>query len=424
MNLHQLLLTKNDCYRRGQTMKPRGIMVHSTGANNPNLKRYVGPNDGLLGRNPYGNHWNNSGIGKCVHAFIGKLADGSIATYQTLPWNYVGWHAGASANSTHISFEICEDDLRSKSYFEAVYKEAAELCAMLCKKYNLTEKDIICHKEGYRKGIASNHGDVLHWWPKFGKDMDDFRAEVKKLLGSSSSESTTTTKKGYELLDEIKLVDGAKYTSGQSIPDFLFGRKLYVRQIRANGDIVFSTVTSGAVTGVIAQKYIRPYNDNVIVVPETEKEEPKVEITKGVFEVGDEVKLVEGAKYADGKSIPSWLFNKKKLYVREIRRDGNIVFSVLKIGAITGVVKPEALEYYDSVTSPKVEQYKDTPLKEGDAVKLVSGAKYISGQSIPDWVFDRTLYVREIRNNGDVVISTVKTGAVTGVVAQKYLKKV
>ena len=93
----------------------------------------------------------------------------------------------------------------------------------------------------------------------------DFRAEVKKLLGTSSSESTTTTKKGYELLDEIKLVAGAKYTSGQSIPDFLFGRKLYVRQIRANGDIVFSTVTSGAVTGVIAQKYIRPYNDNVIV---------------------------------------------------------------------------------------------------------------------------------------------------------------
>ena len=30
------------------------------------------------------------GIQICVHGFIGKLADGSIATYQTLPWDMVG----------------------------------------------------------------------------------------------------------------------------------------------------------------------------------------------------------------------------------------------------------------------------------------------------------------------------------------------
>lgn len=425
MNLHQLFLTKNDCYKRGQIMVPKGIMVHSTGANNPNLKRYVGPDDGLLGRNLYGNHWNNSGIGKCVHAFIGKLADGSIATYQTLPWNYKAWHAGSSANNTHISFEICEDNLTSKSYFEAVYKEAAELCAMLCKKYNLTEKDIVCHKEGYYKGIASNHGDVLHWWPKFGKDMDDFRAEVKKLLGSSSSGATTTqtTKNTYEKHDEIKLIAGAKYVDGQSIPDFLFGRKLYVVQVRGNGDIVFSTVTTGAVTGVVAQKYIQPYNGNVIVAPEPEKESTKVEVSSGVFNKGDEVKLVAGAKYANGNSIPSWVLS-KKLYVREIKNNGDVVVSILKIGAITGVVKAESLVYYADGTKPIVPQKDDTTLKKGNKVKLISGAKYTSGQSIPSWVFGRTLYVREIRSNGDVVISTVQKGAVTGVVAQKYLKKV
>lgn len=33
-------------------------MVHSTGANNPNLKRYAGSDDGLLGKNQYNNHWN------------------------------------------------------------------------------------------------------------------------------------------------------------------------------------------------------------------------------------------------------------------------------------------------------------------------------------------------------------------------------
>ena len=56
MELHQLYLTKNQCYVRGSTMTPRGVMVHSTGANNPRLGRYVGPDDGLLGSG--NNHWN------------------------------------------------------------------------------------------------------------------------------------------------------------------------------------------------------------------------------------------------------------------------------------------------------------------------------------------------------------------------------
>lgn len=183
MNLHELIFTENACYKAGKKIAVRGIMVHSTGANNPWLRRYVGPNDGLLGENKYNNHWNQEMEREvCVHAFIGKLADGTIATYQTLPWNHRGWHAGGSANNTHIGFEICEDGLADASYFNAVYTEAVELCVYLCKLYGLSEKDIICHSEGYRKGVASNHADVLHWFPKHGKSMDTFRADVKALL--------------------------------------------------------------------------------------------------------------------------------------------------------------------------------------------------------------------------------------------------
>jgi N-acetylmuramoyl-L-alanine amidase len=186
MNLRTLILTENACYKAGKTMVPKGIMVHSTGVNNPWLKRYVGPDDGRLGKNEYGNHWNQEkpgGQSVCVHAFIGKLADGSIATYQTLPWNMRGWHGGSgskgSVNDTHISFEICEDGLSDSIYFNKVYREAVELCVYLCKLYGLTEKDIICHSEGYKQGIASNHADVMHWFPKHGKSMDTFRADVK-----------------------------------------------------------------------------------------------------------------------------------------------------------------------------------------------------------------------------------------------------
>jgi len=146
------------------------------------LKRYVAPDDGLLGKNQYGNHWNQDkpdGRQVCVHAFIGKLEDGSIATYQTLPWNHRGWHAGGAANDTHIGFEICEDNLSDATYFRKVFSEAVELCVYLCKLYNLTEKDIICHSEGYKLGIASNHADVMHWFPRHGESMDTFRAAVK-----------------------------------------------------------------------------------------------------------------------------------------------------------------------------------------------------------------------------------------------------
>ena len=202
MNLHKLFLTNNECYKVGRTITPKGIMVHSTGANNPNLKRYVGPDDGLLGVNQYGNHWNverPGGRQVCVHAFIGKLKDGTIATYQTLPWNMRGWHGGGSSNDTHIGFEICEDGLSDPAYFSAVYKEAVELCVYLCKHYGLTEKDIICHSEGYKLGIASNHGDVMHWFPKHGKSMDTFRADVKSGLVSAAPVDPTTPKKYYRV---------------------------------------------------------------------------------------------------------------------------------------------------------------------------------------------------------------------------------
>ena len=185
MNLHKCILTENACYKAGKKITIKGIMLHSTGANNPNLKRYVAPNDGLLGKNQYNNHWNTyhpEGKEVCPHAFIGKLADGMIAAYQTLPWEHRGWHAGGSANNTHIGIEICEDDLTDYTYFKQVYQEAAQLCAYLCKEYGLSEQNILCHCEGYKKGIASNHSDVMHWFAKHGKSMDTFRAEVKALL--------------------------------------------------------------------------------------------------------------------------------------------------------------------------------------------------------------------------------------------------
>lgn len=239
MNLNKLIFTENACYKAGRKIKVKGIMVHSTGANNPWLKRYVGPDDGKLGKNQYNNHWNTyhpGGREVCVHGFIGKLADGSVATYQTLPWDHRGWHAGGSANDTHIGFEICEDGLTDKTYFDKVYKEAVELCAYLCKQYGLTEQNIICHSEGYKKGIASNHGDVMHWFPKHGKSMDTFRADVKTLLGGGTStkpDTGTTIKAG----DLVKIT-GTKYYGGQTIPTWVKNQNWYVQEVSGDRAVI------------------------------------------------------------------------------------------------------------------------------------------------------------------------------------------
>jgi len=194
MNLTPLFLINNACYQAGVPLQIRGIMLHSTGANNPNLWRYVGPDDGALGSNPNNNHWNQpypDGRSVCVHAFIGKLANGDIATYQTLPWNMRGWHSGGGANNTHIGFEICEDNLNDGNYFNQVYQEAAELCAYLCKEYSLDplgDGVLIDHSEGYGRGIASNHRDVGHWFPRYGKNMDIFRSDVHYLMTEDEHE--------------------------------------------------------------------------------------------------------------------------------------------------------------------------------------------------------------------------------------------
>lgn len=222
ITVYQQYATKNKCYITGRKITPCGVMVHSTGANNPNLKRYVQPDDGRLGTNPYANSMNEyqpGGRSVCPHAFIGKLEDGTIAAYQILPWDMEGWHAGGAANKLgYISFEICEDGLKDAEYFSAVYDEAVALTAYLCEKYGFDPLGktaqgypvVLCHSEGASLGIASNHADVMHWFPKFNKTMDDFRADVADRMGriqdytGEDDDEDMTLERFAELMDEYR----------------------------------------------------------------------------------------------------------------------------------------------------------------------------------------------------------------------------
>ena len=214
------MMTNSTCYKETGRMAVKGILWHSTGANNPWLKRYVQPSDNAsdkaellakLGKNQYKNDWNHISVEAGLNAWIGKLANGTVATVQTMPWDYRPWGCGSgrrgSCNNGWIQFEICEDALTDKAYFEAVYKEACELTAYLCKMFSLNPKDsvsfngvsvpvILCHQDSYKLGLGSNHGDVYNWFNKYGKTMDNVRNDVAALMTSSGTiipNSTITT---------------------------------------------------------------------------------------------------------------------------------------------------------------------------------------------------------------------------------------
>ena len=185
------LWTKSDALRNGP-LNPKGIMVHST----------VAPG---VSAQSFRDQWNRSGLGKSVHFF---LDDKDII--QCLDLGKKAGHCGGSGNNTLLSFEICEPSgIKYNSsgsvilsynppsgYFSKIWTNATWLCAYLCTKYNLNPLDdnqLMCHSEGHAKGIASNHGDVMHWFPLEGKDMNQFRQAVKSLMSGGGASLTTFT---------------------------------------------------------------------------------------------------------------------------------------------------------------------------------------------------------------------------------------
>ena len=209
------MMTQSTCYKGTRKFMPKGVLWHSTGANNPWLKRYVQPDDDAadraewlarLGKNQYANDWNHIDRQAGLNFWIGKLADGTVAAVQTMPWDYRPWGCGSgnngSCNNTHIQFEICEDALNDASYFNACYQEACEMTAYLCKMFGIDPKGtvsynglqvptIIDHTGSHALGLGSNHGDIQHWSRRYGKTMENVRNDVAAILAADATAPTT-----------------------------------------------------------------------------------------------------------------------------------------------------------------------------------------------------------------------------------------
>ena len=163
---------------------PVGIIIHTTGADNPNLKRYVNAPE-ICGVNPYKNYFDRPDSNVCPHAVIGKDKNGDVRAAKLLPWNVCCWGCGNGSKGSYnyapayIQIEIAEDALNDRAYFEEAFGLAADLCQRLMKNYpTIKPGNIISHKEACARDYASNHGDPEHWLARFGKNMDWFRSLV------------------------------------------------------------------------------------------------------------------------------------------------------------------------------------------------------------------------------------------------------
>lgn len=190
MDIIKAHAVKNRCYIVGTKMKPKGIVIHSTGANNPYLRRYVDcPKE--VGRNKNNNHWNTSTPGGryvCVHAFIGYDNTNRVRVAEILPLDICCWGVGRGYKGSYndsppyIQIEICEDFLEDYEYYRRAFDTAMEYCSHLCTEFGLSPDNIVGHNEAYLLGYGSNHSDPEHWMKRFGDDMSDFRTGVREML--------------------------------------------------------------------------------------------------------------------------------------------------------------------------------------------------------------------------------------------------
>ena len=192
MKIIQSILTANPYYKAGRKITVKGLMLHSVGCPQPSASVFV-------------KNWNRADYDRaCVHAFI----DGNTGDiYQCLPWNHRGWHGGGSSNNTHIGVEMCEPACIkytggssftcsnlpvARAVAQRTYDNAVALFAHLCTTYNLdplADGVIVSHKEGHKRGIASNHGDPEHLWNQLGMGytMDTFRKAVSATMKADSA---------------------------------------------------------------------------------------------------------------------------------------------------------------------------------------------------------------------------------------------
>lgn len=181
-------IIQNRFYNR-KTIKPTGIVLHSTGDGVPFAKNHA-------------EYFNQPSTPASVHAFI-DANTGEV--WHCLPWTRWAAHAGGSANDFTVGIEMCEDaSIRyqsgaqfAKIDFESTlestkrtWDSAVSLCVKLCMELEIDPENIWGHGQLKSMGLSvSTHVDPFHIWDylnnRLGKNrftIDNFRKEVHSIM--------------------------------------------------------------------------------------------------------------------------------------------------------------------------------------------------------------------------------------------------
>lgn len=299
MDIIKQYLTKNRCYIKNEKITPKGVIIHSDGCK-----------AGIKAKDWF-NRWNNSKVSTAVHFFVD---DKEIFNYLPCekgnairPWGCGKGNKG-SGNDTHIQFEICEPkDYNDKEYFNAVYQRAVELTAYLLKEIigteTVNEDTVLCHSEAHKKGIASNHADVMHWFPKHDKTMDDFRTDVKKALQPKEISNDT--------LYRVQTGAFRNLAYAITLRDSLICNGFTTYMVQNNGlyKVQVGAFTKKENADRLAETLEEKGYDTYIT---TQEGTPvKVDVEPKILKVGAIVRVRNGAKTYEGKDLANFVYDGK-----------------------------------------------------------------------------------------------------------------
>ena len=269
MKLVESFITRNPCYSANmsnaddryttfQRRGPLGLVLHSVGCAQPNAKSFA-------------DRWDSPSYKVAVHGFIDANTG---VVYQTMPWNFRAWHAGGSANNTHVGVEMCEssgikyrgvsdrfdviDREKALKHCKTAYIAAVELFAYLCNKYHLDplrDGVIISHNEAGKRGVGSGHTDPEHYWTQLGVGytMDGFRKDVKAAMSGSATVTPVAIPDKTVTVKVRQLSKGMEGNDVLTLQAALIARGFSCGTAGADGDF-------GSATDVALRKFQTKYN--------------------------------------------------------------------------------------------------------------------------------------------------------------------
>lgn len=368
--------TNSGPYLSNKKITPVGCVNHSLGVAQPSVDKVF-------------ESMNDSSARWGVHAILGDFDKGEGRILLTLPWNIRPWGCGSgskgSYNNDRIQWEICEpaghtynggtmigyNVEKNEEYFNRMWKMLVAWNVYCAIKYDYSVNKICCHSEAYTQGYASNHADVMHWFPKHGKNMDILRAEISKVLNGSTEPSKLQAKdlKGMTETDVVMKV-GPLFTENQnetgilasvSLAQFILESGYASTDLAQNANNCFGmkTVLSGNTwkgsTWDGKSKYTKLtkefYDGKEVTVSADFRKYPNIEDS-----IADHSAYLLNAKNGDDLRYAGLKKCKKPKKAIKIIKEGGYATDPQYVSKLMNIIKRFNLTQYDSTSTVETEK--------------------------------------------------------------------